>query len=171
MVPLSVFTGSLCTVQKKKKLNGPESITIVISFLKIVKSVKLEGTQGLSPSPGFTQHHPNPVAECCPNKTRSSSAGAVPTGQPAPCPPPSGAEPFPHLQIHFCKAALQLLSSPSLYIQGYPIPGTEFGTALFKFVHLVTAQLSDVSRSLHKASLPLGESAAPPSSCIICKFT
>lgn len=101
--------------RKKKKLNGPESITIVTLFIKVVK---LEGTQGLSPSTDPIQRHPNPMAE-----------GTVPVlpelrhwgrahWQPVLCPPPSREEPFLHPQIHFLKAALQLLSSPSLYV--YP---------------------------------------------------
>ncbi|KAK4828001.1 hypothetical protein QYF61_022778, partial [Mycteria americana] len=50
-----------------------------------------------------------------------------------------------------------------MYNQDYPVPGVESGTCLLNFIWLVIAQLSSLSRSLCKASLPLREDTAPPS--------
>lgn len=148
--------------RKKKKLNGPESITIVTLFIKVVK---LEGTQGLSPSTDPIQRHPNPMAEgTVPVLPELQHWGCAhrPLGQSLSFTPRS----ISSRQLSSC-------SHPPVctYIQGHSIPSTESGTALFTLVRLVTAQLFNVSRSLRKASPPLKESAAPPSLCIICKFT
>ena len=59
-------------------------------------------TRILESNPGSTQQHPNPTLCLRAMSQRSLSSGtqgcARCPGQPIPCPPPSGAQPFPHPQ-------------------------------------------------------------------------
>ena len=75
--------------------------------------------------------------------------------QPAPCPAPSGARPFPdpHRTLPWHSSVLSMESCP--------IPGAESATCSLNSMQL--AQPSCLSRPLCKASLPQRESTAPPS--------
>ena len=55
----------------------------------------------LSPTPGSTQHHPNPLSEWSQNTpyTLAAQGRAHCPGQPVPCPPPCGAAPVPNPQL------------------------------------------------------------------------
>lgn len=110
MVSLSVFTGSLCTVQEKKKVKWAREhyhCYFIHKSCQVGRDTRIE--------PKYWPHTapPKPYGwGHCPSAPWAPALGLRP--------PPSRAEPFLHPQIHFLKAALQLLSSPSLYVY----PGT-----------------------------------------------